>query len=94
MYAFTLPAFQQECDADSWLFGLIGEAGFLRGINNLHDDFPLIWRVRLVEVAGSVGNVAVSVSTDTGRGLDVYTRTWALVDDEWWFDDPPDEVCF
>ncbi len=92
-YTFTLPAFRESCDADGWLFGLIGEAGFLRGFNGLNDDFPLVWRVRLVEVAGDVGSVAVSVSTDTGRGLDVYTRKWALVEGEWWFDDPPVDVC-
>ena len=92
-YGFTLPAFRESCDAERWFFGLVIEASFLRAFNNLDDDFPLIWRVRLVEVAGDVGSVAVSVSTDTGRGLDVYTRKWALVDGEWWFDDPPDQVC-
>ncbi|MDA1035683.1 MAG: hypothetical protein O3B65_02235 [Chloroflexi bacterium] len=93
-YAFTLPAFKEVCDADDWLYGLIGEASFVRGINSLHDDYPLAWRVRLVEVLGDVGTVAVSVSTDTGRGLDVYTRKWTLVDSEWWFDEPPDSVCY
>ena len=54
---------------------------------------PCVVRVRLGEVVGDVGSVVVSVSTDAGRGLDVYTRRWALIDGEWWFDDPPDDVC-
>ena len=93
LLAFTSPSFREACDAEGLFFGLIVEAGFLRGINGLDDDFPLLWRVRLVEIVGDVGSVAVSVSTDAGRGLDVYTRRWALIDGEWWFDDPPDDVC-
>ncbi len=92
-YTFNSPAFREVCGPDPWFFGLIGEASFTRGWNNLNDDAPLVWTVTLVEATGVSGSTLVSVATDTGRGLDLLSYTWAMIDGEWWLDESPEEAC-
>lgn len=92
-YTFNAPAFREVCGPDPWFFGLIGEASFTRGWNGLDDDAPLVWSVSLVEVTGTIGSTVVSVATDTGRGLDLLSYTWIMIDGEWWLDEPPEEAC-
>lgn len=92
-HAFTSPAFQAACDTDQWFIGLINEIGFTRAFAGLSDDEPVAWTVRLVEVNGDTATVLLIVATLAGRSLDLLTRTWTLIDGDWWFDDPPSEVC-
>lgn len=92
-YLFTAPAFREVCGPDPWFFGLIGEASFTRAWNGLDDDAPLIWIVSLVEASGTTGSTVISVTTDTGRGLDLLANAWTHIDGEWWLNDPPEEAC-
>jgi hypothetical protein len=85
--------FQASCDTDQWFIGLIGEISFTRAFAELSDDQPVAWTVRLDEVSEKAATVLLSVGTLAGRSLDLLSRTWAPIEGEWWFDDPPSEVC-
>jgi hypothetical protein len=92
-YLFTSPEFKEVCGPDAWHYGLLADGNSTRAWGGLDDDALLVWTVTLVEVTSVSGSTLVSVATDTGRGLDLLSYTWVMIDGEWWLDESPEDAC-
>ena len=91
-YGFTSLPFREACDGTQWSAALSGEVARIRASNGFAAGAPLAWKVELVEPTDDVGIALVSLQT-TGRHIEFQTWSWRRTDGQWWFDDPPSEVC-